>query len=204
MAMGKDIGDELVHLLNEEAIEYRIIKPGPGDGRLTLLIKNKFYDKFNHIMKSNKYRKLYHPYGKLYQYRFLYQMNEFQLFYKQKQFMEIFFELPCMSLSPYTWIPLDILIQNSIWTERFKIDDALCLDEMNHYIFTLTWVIFMKKTFDETDIIYFNEKKHLLDMELLIQKLNAIFFKYTPQLISMLKEEKYPAIRQHYIAYSNY
>lgn len=194
--------DELAQLLVAHGVEYRIITSNVS--RLTILINRKFSDIFSQLMKSNKYKKLYHPYGKSYHYNFLYLMEEFQLFYKKKMLIEIFFELPCMSLMPYTWIPLDRTIQGSIWVEKKRYSELYYLDDINSYIFKLTWSVFMKRKFDKTDITFFQENKSLLDTERMIKGLQLIFFKYTMQMIQELKTDMYRTIIHNYVTFCDY
>jgi hypothetical protein len=195
--------NELILLFNRNNIAYKVVFLRPN--RITLLVKNENYLAFCKQMKSlKKFKKIQHPYGKLYSYQFLYQMHEFQLYYKAGLFIECFFELPCMSLTPQTWIPLDKMIQESIWKESNVINGIDYLDNVTHYIFRLTWAIFKKNFFDEDDICFFNAHKAFIENDIFNKKLSMIFFKYTESLLQDLCAENYHAIRNNYITFINY
>jgi hypothetical protein len=193
-----EIAEEFIQLLIDNKIDYRIIQSKTD--RLIILIHNRFYELFNKKIRNTQYKKIPHPFGKLYQYQFLYQMKEFKLFGKGNYLIEVFFELPCMSLTPKTWIPLDKTVQNSIWMGK---DDEKHLDKPNNYVFQLTWTIFMRKSFDKEDILFFETNKNLIN-DKLKDKLYPIFFKYTNVLIQLLKNSEYQNIWQKYIAFKNY
>jgi hypothetical protein len=193
-----EIAEEFIQLLVDNEIDYRIIQSRTD--RLTIIIHNRFYELFNKKIRNTQYKKIPHPFGKLYQYQFLYQMKEFKLLGKENFLIEVFFELPCMSLTPKTWIPLDKTIQNSIWMEK---NDEKNLDKPNNYVFQLTWAIFMRKSFDKEDVLFFETNKGLIN-DKLKDKLYPIFFKYTDVLIQLLKNSEYQNIRQKYIAFKNY
>jgi hypothetical protein len=193
---------DMVSLLVNNNIEYRVVCC--SSNKTTILIKNIYLKKLTHLMKLNGYKKLCHPYGKLYEYTYLYQLHEFKLFYKNGIIIEIFFELPCMSLTPHTWIPLDRTIQDSIWLESNQVDGVLYLDEINDYIFKLTWAIFTKKSVDETDINFLQKKKYLLNNTTLMHRLSLIFFKYAKQLQFNLQNDKYSSLRHDYITFNKY
>jgi hypothetical protein len=192
------IEEKFIQLLVDNRIDYRVVQSQTD--QMTVLIHSRFYELFCKKIRNTEYKKIPHPFGKLYQYQFLYQMKEFQLFRKGCYLIEVFFELPCMSLTPKTWIPLDKTIQNSIWIEK---DGKKYLDKLNTYVFKLTWAIFMRKAFDKEVVLFFETNRDLIN-DKLQEKLYPIFFKYTNVLIQLLRDGKYQDIRQQYITFKNY
>ena len=106
----------LNNLLGRDTIgqlSYRLLDV--QNNMITLLVKDVDLEKLNKILSSIGFIKKKHPMGVEKGYKFLYQMAPFQLYQKDEINIEIFCQLPCASLTPKTWIPLDRLIQKRLW-----------------------------------------------------------------------------------------
>jgi len=193
---------QLFAVLNKEKIEYCVIQADVY--KTTILIKEAFYDRIPKLMKSLKYKSLLHPYSTWYGYNFSFQMKEFQLYALQNSLVEVFYTLPCMSLTPKTWIPLDQIISNSVWCSRIAQDTVFYLDTENDFILRLTQSVFFKKTLDEQTEAFFSANMSKLNMESLHAKLQTVFFKFTEPLLLQLQCGAYDQIIDDYYCFSAY
>lgn len=192
----------LFDALSAKGVDCRLVR---ADERLTtILVKEKFHARVPKLMKSLKYKALLHPYSKLYGYRIMYQMKEFQLYVFGDALLEIYFSLPCESLTDKTWIPLDKLINDSIWERQTERDGIPCLDPHSDFIYRLTQCVFSRKAFDEQSRAYFREALPGLDSEDLHEKLRAVFFKFTDPLLALLREGAFDRIVPDYNSFTDY
>lgn len=192
----------ILPILNESEIDYRIIDF--KNKIITLMIKIDDLKNFKRFVKENKMKKLQHPYGKKHGYQFLYQMKEFEIYEKQNFYYEIFYQLPCRSLTPKMWMPLDRMIQQSVW-ETCQIKDSLkYLSEEDYYIYKIVECIFEKKYFDSLDRDFFVSNKKLVNSESLQQKLSMVLFKFSPVILKMLENEDIDNIIDFYYSNKNY
>lgn len=192
---------QFLEFLTEEKMEYRIIEI--KEKKLTIILQKQPDEKMQRRWKQ-KYRKMHHPYGRLYGYSFLYQMHEFMLYYRHHNFFEIFFELPCLSLTPKTFIPLDLLIQESVFQSRKQDGDFLYLDDSNAYIYHLVTCIFQNKEFSDKDIAFFDEHSNLPDQKEMQEKLKTVFFGFTEELLKILQDKEYDTLIKRYFSYQDY
>ena len=64
--------------------------------------------------------------------------------------------------------------------------------------------IFDKKEFQSGYIKRINELIDLIDRENVIEKLNTVFFKFTPYLMRLLESNNYSDIIKKYLAFREY
>ena len=116
--------------------------------------------------------------------------------------------MSCVSLSNLSKckLPLDNSIQKSLW--KNKIWDAeqkywkICLED--HLIQILTKCVFNQKEFDKQSIQWIEECGVDLDNAELVQKLEGVFFFFTPELILHIKEKRFDKIIYDYRTFRNY
>ena len=117
-------------------------------------------------------------------------------------------QMSCVSLSNLSKckLPLDNSIQKSLW--KNKIWDAeqkywkICLED--HLIQILTKCVFNQKEFDKQSIQWIEECGVDLDNAELVQKLEGVFFFFTPELILHIKEKRFDKIIYDYRTLRNY
>lgn len=185
-------------------IDYRYIEAGKR--YITLVVDCKCYDRFEEAMKKEADIKKYaHPYGETFGYTFLYQMKEFELYRIDEVYMEVYFQLPCMSLTPSTWIPLDRRIQALSWKE--SVDNEVSkrvLDRRCYYIYRLCWAVFKDRGFSNFTIAVLSENKMILNDREFVECLRLVFFNFTEELIELLRNDKYSMIIPAYFAFQKY
>lgn len=190
--------DSFLDFLDKEKINYKYIEECP---RLkTIIINPSDWKKAHNLFISGKsFTVLKHPYSSFFGYAFLYQMKEFDLIKYDNKYYEIFYQLPCHSLTPKTWIPLDNLIQRAAWENDEKI-----LDDKIYYVYRLCWAIFKDQAFSLNTINTLIYNKHVLKDKDFIEYLKPVFFNFSDKLLDLLKSEKFDEIVIDYRTYNNY
>lgn len=195
----------MIKILNElrnNGLDYRIIEE--KEDRVLLIIDKQEYLLIDNIMNNNNYEKKVHPFGKLSGYTFEYQLSEFLYYQGKKITFEIFFQLPCLSLTPYVWIPLEKTIQKAVW-ESFTLNFGKKYLSFNvKCIYIIAISLFRDKKFNVTNKEFLEKHIDILDNEKFKIMLKKILFSFTDILIQMIKEKKYDDIYNSYISFQNY
>ena len=190
--------------LDDKQIAYRVIEHRSRFA--TIIVSPNMYHEMSGVVCGKQLTaiKLNHPYGKMFGYLFLYQMNEFQLFLYKETYIQVFYQLPCMSLEKNTWIPLDRAIQKRVW----DCDNAgilpHMLDNETLFIYELCLCIFQFRYFSEEQIKLLSILYEQTEKETLKRLLNLVFFSYTDTLLLLLQSNKYPEIIKSYFTYKEY
>jgi hypothetical protein len=171
---------------------------------ITILLRHDDMPVLSKILKGRKIKQCIHPLGKKNGYKFLYRMNEFQLYKFNDLYLEFFFQLPCASLTPKTWMPLDLAIQTRLWEQEIRKDGLLWVDDLNQYLFHLCWAIFANNGFSPFEKDFLISHKTVLDDLEFEQFASLVFFKFTPDLLRLLKEDRYDDILPSYYKFSDY
>lgn len=188
--------------LNEKNVDYRIIDK--SSNHLRILMKNSDKDIFINLLKDSGYKNTIHNLSKNNGYVYRYQLHELELYAKDEKKIEIYYELPCMSLTPKTLIPLDKLIQNEAWKNVNQIGNMKFLSEEIYMVFLVTQCIFGECCFDNNAQRFLQEKKEILNSKKVNKYLKKIFFSYTDQLIRLLNQNNFADIYIDYISFLNY
>ncbi len=192
----------LFEALKNQGIEYRLVQGGAL--LTTLLIREAHRGKLPKAMKTLGGVPLLHPYSKWYGYSFLYQLKEFQLYAFGEALVEVFFALPCMSLTPKTWIPLDKQINDPIWTDGFSRDGVPCLNPETEFIYRLTRCVFDRGAFDDDSRDYLRQALPGLDEQSLHAKLQTVFFRFTDPLLAHIREDRFDSLASDYHRFTEY
>lgn len=195
---------EYAKLLHDAGIDYRYIEAGRN--YITIIVNNDCYKEFRKVMDGRpEYKRWEHPYGDLFGYQFLYQVREFQLYEKDGVYMELYFQLPCMSLMPKIWIPLDRMIQRLTWSERETDPDGVdCLDKRCLFIYRLCWAVFKDQGFSAYTRKILMENSPVLKDPVTIECLKMVFFKFTDELVELLNNGDYDQVIPAYYSFDNY
>ena len=194
--------NKFVNILVKEDIEYRILDF--QNKMLSVIVNQNYRGKLRNIIREERFVELYHPLGKEKGYKFLYQMDPFVLFKYENLYIEVFFQLPCASLTPKTWIPLDRVIQKRVWELRNVEKNILWVDDICKYIFHLCWAVFVNLGFSPYEKHFLMLNKKVLDTLEFPNLLSLVFFKFSQELISLLKEDKFEAIIPSYYKFVDY
>lgn len=178
------------NLLESHNIDYRIVEEGNGYNTIIINLSSRGLFKDFIRSQSNDIKQLEHPYGELFDYKFLYKMKRFELYKYKNELFEIYYQLPCMSTTTKTWIPLDSAIQKRIWAHN----NNKYLDEISYYIYRLCWAIFKDNSFSTSTIKVLEKNTNLIKSEELKEYLKSVFFGYTETLLNLLNNKEYENI----------
>lgn len=171
---------------------------------IIVLIKEDYLQKAEIELMKVGIRKTKHPFGKDNNYKFLYQMHPFLRYENEFVCVDIFCQLPCGSIMPKTWIPLDRMIQSHIWSEEESVNGIQWCNKLVRYIFLLCWAIFTEKRFSDRIKHYLKDNKMVLDNPIANDLFSVVFFRYTPVLIMQLRMDKYDDIIPNYFHFLDY
>ena len=183
-------------------IDYRILEV--RSHVLTLMVKPECYKVFRKYAKKEGLKRLEHPFGKRHGYRFLYQMHEFEIYESNGYYYEIMCQLPCKSLTPKMWMPLDKCVQTALWTDKNEIDGYHYVADEELWIYRMTQCIFTKMNLTDEDCVFFEAHRNVLKSQSLRQKLQMIVFGFADTLIKEAENAEYDRIIEDYFSYSDY
>ena len=190
--------NQLSSLLNVLSVRHKFIEA--GERYATFIVNHEDYDSYRKVLTQNSIKQYYHPYGKFFGYKFLYQMRPFELLKINDTYCEIFFQLPSMSLHPMTWMPLDKMIQSLVWNDNgSRTINPVCL-----YIYRLCWALFNDKGFSERTVDTLRKNKHVLKEKIFSECMSKVFFRFTDKMISLLESESFDEIIPAYRKFSDY
>ena len=213
----KDVSD-FFSLLNENKIQYLLIK-NIADELPSSLKSGKDIDvlvnpddriRFSKIMEENGYLYRIHPYGIEHGWKYAYGLEKHQFWQKKDCkavfYIDVCFHLCVKSLTPKTWVPLDDKINHNIW-EKVEKNEKLgcpCLDEKTCFVYLFARCIFDKRIFPENYIAEIEKRKGLLEDSEIHELLSCVFYKFTPNLIQLVKAKKYSEIIQKFLSFKDY
>lgn len=183
-------------------LDYRILEI--RNHVLTLIVRPECYKDFRRCAKRAGMKKLEHPFGKRHGYRFLYQMREFEIYEKQGYYYEIMCQLPCKSLTPKMWMPLDKCVQKALWTDKNEMDGYDYVADEELWIYRMTQCIFTRMKITDEDRTFFEEHRNVINSQSLRQKLQMIVFGFTDTLLQEVEDADYAHIIENYYSYSDY
>lgn len=192
----------LSEVFDEKGIEYRVLDV--QNKMVTIVVKESDIRTVQSYLGKHM-KQYYHPFGIINQYRFLYQMNPFLMYKGQDDlFVEIYCQLPCASITPKTWIPLDRKIQTHLWDNNTIKEGVKWADVKCQFIFHLCWAIFHNFGFSPFSRSFIKENKECLEDMEMIEMLSLVFFNYTSDLVRYLKTEDFDSIIPNYYSFKNY
>ena len=203
-------------LLNKNQSEYILLRNinnelpnGLEVGKdIDILVNKKDESKFINFFALNKYETINHPF----KYDiFLYGVDKFEFKYNNNNniLFDLNFQLAVRSLDAGQWIPLDETIQISAWKNRRfeQVSEDFgywTLSYDDEFICLVARSIFDKKEFQIGYINRIDELFLLIDKEKVIEKLNMIFFKFTPYLLELIETKSYSQIIKNYLEFKEY
>lgn len=194
--------DKIASGLEKKNITYRVLDV--QNRLVSICLKEDEIHEFELLIKVLGGKKDIHPYSETYGYVFLYLMTPFLLYKLDNIYIEVFCQLPCASLTPKNWIPLDRMVQKRLWSNAELIDNISWVDPITRYIFHLCWAVFHNNGFSDYERKYLSENKPLLEDINLRNCLLMIFFNFTDSLIGFLKIDDFDNIIPHYFHFKEY
>jgi len=211
----KDVID-FFYMLKQYNITYLLIKNINNElpnnlqynKDIDILVHPKDYNRYKYVMLSNDYKNLKHPYGIENGWMFLYALEVPTIFQNIKNglLIDACSTLCTKSLNMNAWIPLDKEIQESIWKDKILNKNQLWyeMDKANLAVYLVTRAIFEKNFFSDMYKMEIKKIKSLYYEDYVVNKFEKIFFKFTPKLIYLLKNEEYDDILKEYISFAEY
>ena len=194
--------ETICKILNQEKVNYRFIEA--GEKYATIIVDPAMYESLHRIIQKNgEIKKHIHPYSSMFSYAFLYQMREFELYEYEGFYFEVFFQLPCMSLTPMTWIPLDRRIQSIIWSSE-GVGTNNTIDPRCYYIFRLCWAVFKDKGFSAYTRSVLAKYNYVLADKEFLECIRLVFFQFSSLLVELLSRDDYESIIPSYFGFENY
>ena len=128
-----------------------------------------------------------------------------ELYLKDNVYIEFFFQLPCKSLTPDTWMPLHRSIQERIWAMNSKNEENQpVIDVLDYFIFRLCRAIFERGALTEYDIELMQNNKAVIDSSECRELLSEVFFNYTEKLIEHIVNSEYTQIIPSFYSFKDY
>lgn len=188
--------------LNKNQIRYCVLESKPN--LITIIVSPDDSGAFHKIVKKHKFKKIHHPEGETFGFTFLYQMHPFELYKHSNTFYEIYFEVPCYSLTPKIWLPLDKKVQKWLWDNIELNDDIVDAPAIIKMLYFLVRCVFYYRNVPNKYRLYFQKNIKLLELSHMKELLDCVFFKYTNVLIAKLKNNDLDNLIDDYFKYSEY
>ena len=193
----------LAAAFQRSGLRFRLVDCGARFA--TFLIHSDDFQRWRNAMNGLKdFKKTKHVFGPSMGYEFLYQMRPFELYRTGDFYAEFYFQLPCMSLTPKTWIPLDRKIQRRVWEQHRTEAGIPVLDSVCACIYRLCWAVFYRGFFSEKDRAGLDACPDALEDPALPELLKAVFFQFAPRMLELLRARDYDAIIPEYYAFDQY
>ena len=203
-------------LLNDYKINYLLTKNIADElpdklklGKdIDLIVHIKDYEKFQAVLNHFGWQRIIHPHGKERGWIFMYGAHEnfFMTNPANGLIVDFYAELCTKSIERNAWLPLDKVIQKSIWEN--KVWDAAnqwwIMDDENMVVYLLTRSIFEKNGFSDAYVREIEKRKKFLANPTARQKLEKVFFKFTDTLIEQVNGGGYGKILLSYLTFTDY
>ncbi len=204
--------------LNENKIRYLFINgiggenpENPWDGKnIRLILHAGDKELFAKIMSEMGFSYTIHPFGPEKGWNFAYGLERHMFWQKENALsslnVEACFRLCVKSLMPKTWVPLDEKINSRIWANsaRNEIFDCPCLDEKTQFVYLFAHCVFDRRNFSKNHIDEIEKRKNLLDDSQVRDLLSCVFYKFTPTLLRLTKNQNYEEIVHDFLSFKDY
>lgn len=191
----KNVGDELPNRLKQGKDVDIVVHPDS---------KQAFH---NYIKKIARQR--VHPRGKECGWHNMYGLAQFEFWRLNAAddfYIDVTYQLCCHSLMPNIWIPLDNVIQIDIWKNKIfdKEKEWWKLDDNLLFTYLIVRCVFDKQVFSELYIQEIEKISEHIEVEKVKEYLKLVFFKFTEQLMCLIKDKEYSVIIESYLKFKDY
>ena len=131
-------------------------------------------------------------------------MIPFELFKVNDVYMQVYYQLPCASLTPHMWIPFEKSIQSHIWNNYNYVDDIRWTDIETQILYHLCWAIFHHNGFSESIRFFIHENIHFINEVELLSLFKPVFYGFSDRMMELLKREGYDEMIQEYHSFIDY
>lgn len=212
---------ELFDQLNASGVRYALIKninselPDrlPDGKDIDILVHENGMELFERRMSDIGFKIITHPWGKGKGWSFAYGLNECTFWEKQNIschfYIDVCEKLMCKSLTPNVWIPLDRSVNQFAWGHLEYVQANAehgwwILSREAVFPYLIARCVFDKHGFPTGYITEIRKNIDLIRNNDVLQRLEKIFFSYTPRLISLLDQGRFADIFSDYITFANY
>lgn len=202
---------DFFELLNSHGLEYVLLRnigeelPFRFAARkdIDLLVRSQCRSQFHQIISRDGWHSVDHPYRNSV---FLYGMDKFDMFSDGTINIDVSYQLCCRSVNDGEWVPLDQMINESVWKNRRRNDrnNWFEMGPEDQLVHLVTRCIFDKGAFE---LGYTDSIEGLLsqiDLDALALRLRLVFFKFAPVLLQSLRTRDYSTIVERYFQFSEY
>ncbi len=201
--------------LNSASIEYALVKNIDGElpGRLVrgkdidILVPAERLPHYFDVLKELGFTEVMHPQSSRAGWAFAYGASDCFMHADSSGLMvDVRCELCLKALEGNIWIPLERHINQRIWTTKVWDADNGCwrVNDALGFAYRAGRCVFDKSCFPLPYRADIRRLAEFLDDRETLEALRTIFFKFTPTLITMLREERYESIIDAYIAFREY
>lgn len=195
---------KIFDIFNQNDINYRLVEYDEN----SILI-------FVHDDKEKEYRKCLNSVGFSIQkkgtdgFQYIYKLKPEEYWIDENGYRIIVaFQMSCISLSNLITakLPLDALIQQSIWCNKMWDESLrawkLCNEDL--FIYHVTMAIFNDKDFSSKRIHAIEEISIDYHSEKLISKMRGVYFNFTEKLIELINHKEYKDIIHNFTTFIEY
>jgi hypothetical protein len=207
---------KIFSLLNNENINYILMRNVDDelpsklkyDKDIDILVHKKDKKKLINFFKLHQFKEVRHPFkNDIYLYgadRYSFQYNS-----HNKILFDLNFQILVRSIEAGQWIPLDNCIQTSAWDSKRFVKKSGNFGYWTYgfedeLVTLIARCVFDKKEFQRGYIERIKSLLALVDMEEVSIKLCLIFFKFTPYLIKLIKQNRFQEIINSYFEFREY
>lgn len=200
--------------MNKRKIEYVLLRNidnelpnnyGP-EKDIDILVKKESKKDFHMFMKDCHWIKVRHPWDFGSNFVFLYAMDRLEFFEKEDIHLDVCYQLCCRSVNNGEWMPVDMIIQDSVWQNRRRNSEYPWyeMSEEDQLLHLLTRCVLDKKKFPDGYKKEIQRLLPLVDLEVFMSKLNVVFFNFSKRLVQMLNSGFFDDIPHEYLTFVEY
>ena len=139
----------------------------------------------------------------------LYGVDEFRLYQSSKGVLiNVNFQVAVKSLDDGQWIPLDHLIQASIWKNYELVSIGCAIVKMpspeDLFVITIAQCIFNMRLIPDWHRGYLYDLVKCCERDSLLVRLRLVFFKFAENLLSLVEQTSFDLIITNHFSFSDY
>ena len=182
-----DAVKQLWEQLNKSGFKYAALDM--DDKQLRILVSPKDKDEVKKLLLRLKWRKEKGP-----EEIYLYGMGHFSYFEKDGISLTVCYQVACRSTLHGEWVPLDRKINNFALTNVRSVDGVSRLCPEDELCYLLAKCVYTEKGFSNEDQTSIKKAIDSIDNDALMPKLEGVFFKFSPRILTMAKDGRFDEI----------
>lgn len=182
------------------ANDFHYVVLDEEDDLIRILLQSEEKEKIISFLKKNGWKCEKKKSGD----KYLYGMERFLEFRLNSQLLIVCFQVACRSTLNGEWIPLDRKINVTALSNRIFIDSIPHLSVEDELCYLLAKDVYTEKNFSNIDQHRIEKCFGNVDIDVLMPKLEGVFFRFSDQMIKMLREKKYSFIIKSFHEFAEY